>query len=108
MLYENKVTESYGQSNLAFPVVAIYPKEGTFGSDHPIGIVDRDWVTPEHRDAAKTTCLTDYQNPVPLETPEFQIRLAVTEASDLGFVPNIFRAKGIPPPRSSPAASPSR
>jgi Ca-activated chloride channel family protein len=48
------VIESYSQSGLPFPVVAIYPKEGTFWSDHPIGIVERDWVTPEHREAAKT------------------------------------------------------
>jgi len=54
VLYENMVTESYSQSNLPFPVVAIYPKEGTFWSDHPIGIVEREWVTPEHREAAKT------------------------------------------------------
>ena len=53
VLYESMVVESYSQPNLAFPVVAIYPKEGTFWSDHPVGIVDRDWVTPEHRDAAK-------------------------------------------------------
>jgi len=37
------------------------------------------------------TCLTEYQNPVPLETMEFQIRLAVAEASDLEFVPLCFR-----------------
>jgi hypothetical protein len=36
-------------------------------------------------------CLTEYQNPVPLETLEFQIRLAVSEASDLEFVPPNFR-----------------
>jgi Ca-activated chloride channel family protein len=47
------VVESYSESNLPFPVVAIYPKEGTFWSDHPVGIVERDWVTPEHREAAK-------------------------------------------------------
>jgi len=29
VLYENMVIESYSQSNLPFPVVAIYPKEGT-------------------------------------------------------------------------------
>lgn len=40
---------------------------------------------------ALRACLTDYQNPVPLETLEFQIRLAVTEASDLEFVPPSFR-----------------
>jgi SpoVK/Ycf46/Vps4 family AAA+-type ATPase len=38
-------------------------------------------------------CLTDYQNPVPLDTMEFQIRLAVSEASDLEFVPDAFRGK---------------
>jgi Ca-activated chloride channel family protein len=34
-------------------VVAIYPKEGTFWSDHPAGVVEREWVTASHRDAAK-------------------------------------------------------
>jgi Ca-activated chloride channel homolog len=53
VLYESMVVESYSQSNLPFPVVAIYPKEGTFWSDHPVGVVERDWVTPEHREAAK-------------------------------------------------------
>jgi len=38
-------------------------------------------------------CLSDYQNPVPLDTLKFQIALAVTEASDLEFVPLPFRNK---------------
>jgi len=53
VLYENMVIESYSQGQLPFPVVAIYPKEGTFWSDHPMGIVEREWVTPERREAAK-------------------------------------------------------
>src|ERR1700756_5510220 len=53
VLYESMVVESYSQPNLPFPVVAIYPKEGTFWSDHPVGVVEREWVTPEHREAAK-------------------------------------------------------
>ena len=40
---------------------------------------------------AARASLTDYQNPVPLETLEYQIRLAVAEASDLEFVPAVFR-----------------
>ena len=40
---------------------------------------------------ATRTSLTDYQNPVPLETMEYQIRIAVAEASDLEFVPPVFR-----------------
>jgi Ca-activated chloride channel family protein len=53
VLYESMVVESYSQENLPFPVIAIYPKEGTFWSDHPVGVVEREWVTPEHREAAK-------------------------------------------------------
>jgi Ca-activated chloride channel homolog len=51
-LYENMVVESYSENDLPMPVVAIYPREGTLWSDHPIGIVERDWVTPERRAAA--------------------------------------------------------
>jgi hypothetical protein len=40
---------------------------------------------------ATRASLTDYQNPVPLETLEYQIRIAVAEASDLEFVPLVFR-----------------
>jgi hypothetical protein len=40
-------------------------------------------------------CLTDYQNPIPLDTMEFQIRAAVNEASDLEFVPPDFRARRV-------------
>ena len=40
---------------------------------------------------ALRVCLADYQNPVPLDTLNFQIALAVKEASDLDFVPSRFR-----------------
>ena len=35
------------------PLVALYPKEGTFWHEHPFGIVNADWVTPEQQEAAK-------------------------------------------------------
>jgi len=58
VLYENNVIEDRlaraGKPSPFPPLVAIYPKEGTFWSDHPAGIVDRDWVTPAHRAAART------------------------------------------------------
>lgn len=55
VLYENMVIESYGAQykDAPFPIVAIYPKEGTFWANHPIGIVEREWVTPVHREAAQ-------------------------------------------------------
>jgi len=52
VLYESMVVESYQEKGLPFPIVAIYPKEGTFWSDHPVAIVDREWVTPELKEAA--------------------------------------------------------
>jgi len=41
--------------------------------------------------AALRDCLDEYQNPVPAEIMQAQIRMAVDEASDLSFVPEIFR-----------------
>ena len=43
--------------------------------------------------AALADCLNDYQNPVPAEVLEFQIRLAMREASDLDFVPARLRSE---------------
>jgi len=54
VLYENMVVDSYTRTTATtLPVVAIYPKEGTFWSDHPVGIVQRPWVTSEDQEAAK-------------------------------------------------------
>ena len=54
VLYENMVIESYDPKyKLPEPIVAIYPKEGTFWSDHPVGVVNRPWVTKAHREAAR-------------------------------------------------------
>jgi len=55
VLYENLVVESYDESlypNRPLPVVAIYPKEGTFWSDHPFAILDAPWVDDELQEAA--------------------------------------------------------
>jgi hypothetical protein len=41
--------------------------------------------------AALKQCLAGYQSPVPAEVMDFQIGLAAREASDLDFVPEIFR-----------------
>jgi Ca-activated chloride channel family protein len=54
VLYENLIVESYGKKKPPeMPVVAIYPVEGTFWSDHPYAILDAEWVTSEHREAAE-------------------------------------------------------
>jgi SpoVK/Ycf46/Vps4 family AAA+-type ATPase len=38
-------------------------------------------------------CLTGYQNPVPPDVMDFQIQIAIREASDLEFVPPSLRSK---------------
>ena len=57
VLYENLVVQQEtkrlaGQSS-QLPVVAIYPAEGTFWSNHPYAIVNAPWVTAEQRLAAQ-------------------------------------------------------
>jgi Ca-activated chloride channel family protein len=54
VLYENLVIQSYDQKHDApFPLVAIYPVEGTFWSDHPYAILDAPWVGAEEREGAQ-------------------------------------------------------
>jgi SpoVK/Ycf46/Vps4 family AAA+-type ATPase len=42
--------------------------------------------------AALEASLAGYQNPVPADVLEFQMRIAIREATDLNFVPPAFRA----------------
>lgn len=41
--------------------------------------------------AAVEACLVGYQNPVPADVLEFQMRISIREATDLAFVPPAFR-----------------
>jgi Ca-activated chloride channel family protein len=95
VLYESLVVESASPDHhLPFPVVAVYPKEGTFWSDHPVGIVERDWVTPEHREAAKV--YVDYLLARPQQ--EAALRLGFRpSAVDLPLAAPIDVAHGVDP-----------
>src|SRR5262249_12399054 len=55
VLYESMGIESRDSKTyrLPLPIVALYPKEGTFWIDPPVGVVQRDWVTPEAREGAE-------------------------------------------------------
>ncbi|HEU4326711.1 MAG TPA: VWA domain-containing protein [Roseiflexaceae bacterium] len=56
VLYENLVVQSRDKArypNLSLPVVAVYPKEGTFLSDHPFAVLNAPWVSDEQREAAE-------------------------------------------------------
>ena len=47
-----KANDKY-RDKLPFPLVAVYPAEGTFWEDHPSGVVDADWVTPQQKVLAR-------------------------------------------------------
>lgn len=54
VLYENLVIEANSKSPPPQPpLVAIYPVEGTFWSDHPYAILDAEWVGADERQAAE-------------------------------------------------------
>ncbi|MBV8214331.1 MAG: VWA domain-containing protein [Verrucomicrobia bacterium] len=94
VMYENLVTQSYSQANMAFPVVAVYPKEGTFWSDHPAGIVDREWVTPERRDAAEIYIKFLLDRPQQLTALKYGFRPG---SLDIPVGPPIDTAHGVDP-----------
>ena len=78
VMYESLVIEANSGKkypHLAYPVVSIYPKEGTFFSDHPYTILQGSWVTPEKKAAAQA-----FQNFL-LDTPQQQ------KALQYGFRP---------------------
>jgi Ca-activated chloride channel family protein len=53
VLYENLVIESYAAPG-ELPLVAVYPREGTFWADHPYAVLgDAPWMTPLLREGAE-------------------------------------------------------
>lgn len=54
-LYESSVVKANDKykGKLPFPLVAIYPKEGTFWENHPTGLVNADWVSAEQKEAGQ-------------------------------------------------------
>ncbi len=80
VLYENLIvtqeTKRIGGQSSQIPVVAIYPKEGTFWSNHPYAIVNAPWVTAEQKEAAQLfeTFLLD--KPQQLKALEYGFRPA--------------------------------
>ncbi|MEW6402231.1 MAG: VWA domain-containing protein [Chloroflexota bacterium] len=80
VLYENLIVAQEakrinGQSS-QIPVVAIYPKEGTFWSNHPYVILNASWVTPELKEAAQLFEAFLLDKPQQLKALEYGFRPA--------------------------------
>jgi Ca-activated chloride channel family protein len=52
VVYENLVVSSTDTASLPFPLVCLYPREGTEWADHPYAVLDAPWVGDAERDAA--------------------------------------------------------
>ncbi|WP_224249335.1 VWA domain-containing protein [Hyalangium gracile] len=53
-VYESSVVKANDKCKTKpFPLVALYPKEGTYWETHPAGVVDADWVTEDQKQGAK-------------------------------------------------------
>lgn len=50
---ETLKTNAERAAEMRFPLVFIFPAEGTFWSEHPYCILETDWVTPEQKEAAE-------------------------------------------------------
>jgi len=50
--YENTIIQTNEKhNNKPFKLVAIYPKEGNFWTQHPVAVLKGEWMTPEKEDA---------------------------------------------------------
>ena len=95
-LYESSVVKAnLKYPNKPFPLVAIYPKEGTFWENHPTGIVEADWVGENERQGAQL--YLDF-----LTAPEQQARTAKS-----GFRPADPQAAVVPPVDKAHGADPA-
>jgi SpoVK/Ycf46/Vps4 family AAA+-type ATPase len=76
-------------------ILPLIPELVTPGAAESIAIKVYRQVRTENVDAVEALrdCLDEYQNPVPEDVMDFQIGIAVREASDLDFVPEVFRRK---------------
>jgi Ca-activated chloride channel family protein len=80
VLYENLIvaqeTKRISGQSSQVPVVAIYPKEGTFWSNHPYAILNAPWVTAEQKEAAQLFEIFLLDKPQQLKALEYGFRPA--------------------------------
>lgn len=98
VLYENLVvaqeTKRLAGKSAQPPVVAIYPKEGTFWANHPYIILNAPWVTPEQRAGAEDFEKFLLDRPQQLAALEYGFRPA---APSVGLASPLDQAHGVDP-----------
>lgn len=97
VLYENLVMESYDQTqypDLVMPIVAIYPREGTFWSDHPFAILP--WARQDEEVRAAAETYRDFLLAVPQQERALYYGFRPS-LSDVPIANDITPDKGVDP-----------
>ena len=97
ILYENLIIESYDQAlypNLELPMVAIYPKEGSFWSDHPLVVLETERMNADKRAAAQVFQEFLLAQPQQAKAMQYGFRPANV---DIGLAAPIDTAHGVDP-----------
>lgn len=82
--YENAIIEGNRKTqNKPFKIVAIYPKEGTFITQHPMAIPQAEWMTEQRRSAARK--FVDYVLSSEAQTAAIQLGLRPLNPMPLGY-----------------------
>lgn len=100
VMYESLVVESYDtkaypQSKQYPPVVAIYPKEGTFLSDHPFVVPNAPWMTASKKAAAQR--LGDYLLDGPQQQKALHYGFRPAQSGTNGLSAPLDDAHGVDP-----------
>ena len=94
-LYESSVVKANDKfPKKPFPLVAVYPKEGTFWETHPAGIVNADWVTADQRAGAKQFLDFLLSPEQQAKAPKYGFRPAL---KDVPLVAPFDKAHGVDP-----------
>jgi Ca-activated chloride channel homolog len=98
-----RLNAEQGES-LRWPMVFLFPQEGTFWSDHPYCILDwADWVSPEEAEAARMFLDHLLSEPVQADAGNHYIR-PLADGAPLG---SALSREGGTDPAASPATVPS-
>jgi Ca-activated chloride channel homolog len=108
-------TNAEKAAQLRWPLVFVFPADGTFWSDHPYCVLDKSgWVTPDQAEAARLFLAHLTSATVQADAPNFYIRpldgktgpdtaLAKAGGTDLAATPETIPALSIPSPDVSQA-----
>jgi Ca-activated chloride channel homolog len=97
VLYESDVIQANNRirnQGLGFPrLLAVYPEEGTFVSNHPFAVVKREWVDADEEEGAKKYFEYLMSPPVQAQALQYGFRPGVALDLDPGLYARVWNAE---------------